>query len=240
MCLLPARLVPRPERLTPAAWARLPEPLRPGRPRLWLARVEDLRGAVAPLADALLDSGERERAAAFHRAADRDGYRVAHVCLRLLLGAHLGIEPSQVPLVRRPCPVCRAPHGRPDVPGVPLCFSLSRTAGWCLIAFADTAVGADIERLPASDVVSGLTETLHPREAAELAACPPDRRAAAFARVWTRKEAYLKGLGTGLGRDPSLDHLGACARGPRRVPGWVVDDVAVGPGHAAAVAVADP
>ncbi|MET9762292.1 4'-phosphopantetheinyl transferase superfamily protein [Streptomyces sp. NPDC006372] len=229
----------RPERLTPGAWARHPEPPRPRRPRLWLARVEELSGAVAPLADALLDSGERARAAALRRAADRDGYRVAHVCLRLLLGAYLGVAPSDVPLVRRPCPVCRAPHGRPDVPGVPLCFSVSRTAGLCLLAFADTAVGTDIERLPGPDLVAALTPTLHPREAAELAACPPDLRPAAFARVWTRKEAYLKGLGTGLGRDLRSDHLGATPHGPRRMPGWVVDDVAVGIGCAAAVAVAE-
>lgn len=239
MCLLPARPVLRPERLTSAAWTRPPEPPRAGRPRVWLARVEDLRDAVAPLAGTLLDSGERARAAALHRAADRDGYRVAHVCLRLLLGAYLGVEPSDVTFVRRPCPVCRGPHGRPDVPGVPLCFSVSRTEGLCLLAFADTAVGADIERLPGSDVVAALTDTLHPREAAELAACPPQGRPAAFARVWTRKEAYLKGLGTGLGRDLRSDHLGASARGPRRMPGWTVDDVAVGRGHTAAVAVAE-
>ncbi|MER5830711.1 4'-phosphopantetheinyl transferase superfamily protein [Streptomyces sp. NPDC002130] len=239
MCLLPARPLQRPERLTPAAWARPPQPPRPGRPRLWLARVEDLHGAVARLADVVLDSGERARAAALHRAADRDGYRVAHVCLRMLLGAHLGVEPSDVPLVRQPCPLCGGPHGRPDVPGVPLCFSVSRTAGLCLLAFADSAVGADIERLPAPEVVSALTVTLHPREAAELAACPPDRRPAAFARLWTRKEAYLKGLGTGLGRDLGLDHLGGSAAGPGRVPGWAVDDVAVGQGCAAAVAVAE-
>ncbi|MEU0169693.1 4'-phosphopantetheinyl transferase superfamily protein [Streptomyces iakyrus] len=201
--------------------------------------MEDLRCAVAPLADPLLDSGEKARAAAFRRAADRDGYRVTHVCLRMLLGAYLGVEPPEVPLVRRPCPVCRDPHGRPDVPGVSLCFSVSRSAGLCLLAFADAAVGADIERLPASDVVSALTATLHPREAAELAACPPDRRPAAFARVWTRKEAYLKGLGIGLGRDLRLDHVGASTRGPCQVPGWAVDDVAVGRGCAAAVAVAE-
>ncbi|MGI5425861.1 4'-phosphopantetheinyl transferase family protein [Streptomyces sp. CA-179760] len=229
----------RPERLTTAVWARPPEPPRPGRPRVWLARVEDLLGVVAPLAGTLLDSGERARAAALRRAVDRDGYRVAHVCLRLLLGAYLEVEPSKVTFVRRPCPVCRGPHGRPDVPGVPLCFSLSRTAGLCLLAFADTTVGADIERLPDPDAVAALTATLHPREADELAACPPEGRPAAFARVWTRKEAYLKGLGTGLGRDPGLDHLGACARGPRRMPGWTVDDVAVGAEAAAAFAVAE-
>ncbi|MFF6953476.1 4'-phosphopantetheinyl transferase family protein [Streptomyces iakyrus] len=229
----------RPELLTSAVWARLPEPPRPGRPRVWLARVEDLSGAVAPLAGTLLDSGERARAAALRRAADRDGYRVAHVSLRLILGAYLEVEPSEVMFVRRPCPVCGGPHGRPDVPGAPLCFSLSRTDGLCLLAFADTTVGVDIERLPDPDAVAALTATLHPREAEELAACPADLRPAAFARVWTRKEAYLKGLGTGLGRDLGLDRLGASERGARRMPGWTVEDVAVGPGHAAAVAVAE-
>jgi 4'-phosphopantetheinyl transferase len=58
--------------------------------------------------------------------------------------------------------------------------------------------------------------------------------------VWTRKEAYLKGLGIGLGRDLRLDHVGASARGPRQVPGWAIADVAVEPGYAAAVAVAVP
>ncbi|MEV5548477.1 4'-phosphopantetheinyl transferase superfamily protein [Streptomyces sp. NPDC052309] len=201
--------------------------------------MDELRGVVAPLADSLLDSRERARAAALHRPADQDGYRVAHVGLRMLLGAYLGVEPSDVTLVRQPCPLCRAPHGRPDVPGVPLRFSLSRTDGLCLLAFADTAVGADVETLPASDVVAGLATMLHPEETAELAACPPDRRPAAFARVWTRKEAYLKGLGTGLARDLRLDRLGTCACGPCRVPGWAVDDVAVETGYAAAVAVAE-
>ncbi|MBZ9640969.1 4'-phosphopantetheinyl transferase superfamily protein [Streptomyces sp. PSKA30] len=229
-----------PELLVPAVWARPLAPPRSGRPpRLWLARVETLRDVVAPLAESVLDSGERARAAALRSAADRDGYRVAHIGLRLLLGACLGIEPANVPLVRQPCPMCQAPHGRPAVPGADLCFSLSRSGGLCLLAFAATAVGADIEQLPASDVVDDVGAMLHRREAAELAACPPERRPAAFARTWARKEAYLKGLGTGLGRDLCLDHLSTSPHAPSRVPGWVIHDVAAGPDHAAAVAVAE-
>ncbi|MEV8593519.1 4'-phosphopantetheinyl transferase family protein [Streptomyces sp. NPDC052013] len=209
-------------------------------PRLWLARVADLSAVVAPLAESVLDGAERERAAAYRRAADQEAYRVTHVGLRLLLGACLGVDPSDVPFVRLPCPVCGAPHGRPAVPGADVCFSVSRSGGLCLLAFAGTAVGADVERLPAAETVTDLTATLHPRERAELAACPPDERPAAFARAWTRKEAYLKGRGTGLGRDLRLDRLGTTVGAPCPVPGWVVADVAAGEAYAAAVAVAEP
>ncbi|MFK4595017.1 4'-phosphopantetheinyl transferase [Streptomyces pristinaespiralis] len=226
----------RPEDLVPAAWAE-PAPPRPGAPRLWLARVEDLRDVVAPVAASVLDDGERAREAALRRAVDRDGYRVAHVGLRLLLGAYLGIDPPDVPLARAPCPQCRGPHGRPVVREAAMHFSVSRTPGYCLLAFAVTEVGVDLEKVPSSAVVEETSPALHPRETAELAACPPADRPAAFARAWTRKEAYLKALGTGLGRDPRSDHLGTSSHAPARVPGWSVSDVCVAAGYEAAVVV---
>jgi 4'-phosphopantetheinyl transferase len=54
--------------------------------------------------------------------------------------------------------------------------------------------------------------------------------------LWTRKEAYLKGLGTGLGRDLALDYLGTAAP-ELRPPDWHVADLPMPPGHAAAFAV---
>lgn len=59
---------------------------------------------------------------------------------------------------------------------------------------------------------------------------PPEGCPTAFARLWARKEAYLKGLGTGFGRDIAADDV----RGD--LPGWCVTDLPAGPGHAAAVA----
>jgi 4'-phosphopantetheinyl transferase len=53
--------------------------------------------------------------------------------------------------------------------------------------------------------------------------------------MWTRKEAYLKALGTGLSRDPAEDYLGADAA--RRPAGWTLLDIFAGPRHNAAVAV---
>ncbi|MCT4351880.1 4'-phosphopantetheinyl transferase superfamily protein [Streptomyces sp. Je 1-79] len=224
--------------LTPEVWQRPGEPLRPGEsPHVWFAWTDALHDLAGAPADLVLDAEEQARGAAFRQKDDRAGHRSAHVALRLLLGARLGVEPSQVPLVRDPCPLCGAPHGRPAVRGSPLHFSLSRSGGCCLIALAATPVGVDVERIPDPATAREAGAVLHPRERIELAACPAEARPAAFTRAWARTEAYLKALGTGLGRGPDRDYLGTSSRGPAPMAGWAITDVAVPTACAAAVAV---
>ncbi|MEU8027634.1 4'-phosphopantetheinyl transferase superfamily protein [Streptomyces sp. NPDC049099] len=198
-------------------------------------------GAGAVAADlALLDESERRRAARFRRVADRDLYVAVHLALRRALAGYLGLPPQDVVLVREPCPGCGGPHGRPAVAGAAgaLHFSLSHSHGLALIALAAVPVGADIQRLPGPDTVEVCSAALHPAERAELAAVPEPERPAAFARLWSRKEAYLKGLGIGLARPAHADYLGdTVADRPR---GWTVGNVPCGPGHAAAVALRGP
>ncbi|GHF15466.1 hypothetical protein GCM10014715_83420 [Streptomyces spiralis] len=211
-----------------------------GRPGLWLVRAEAFRPVAARLASSVLDGAETERAAALRETRDRDTYLSGHVAMRLLLGAHLGVPPVDVPLERLPCPQCGEPHGRPAVRGDPVHFSLSHSGGLCLLAFAATPVGVDVETVPGLAVADEVGACLHPRESAELSELRTVDRPAAFARVWARKEAYLKGLGTGLGRAMSLDYLGARRSAPATVRGWTIRDVAVDDGYAAAVAVRRP
>ena len=203
-------------------------------PQLWSLRVSGY--PLRPVDDDVLDAAERQRAARFVRPADRDRYRVAHVGLRQLLGAYLGIAPADVELTREPCPGCGREHGRPAVVGTPLHFSLSHAGDLVVFAVADTPVGVDVEEVPSSDVLPGLTAVLHPLERAELEALALDERAWAFARCWTRKEAFLKGTGMGLGGDPTGVCVGAGPE-PLAPAGWQLADVAVADGYAAACAV---
>ncbi|PSJ26605.1 4-phosphopantetheinyl transferase [Streptosporangium nondiastaticum] len=224
-----------------------------GPPRVWLLNLAGLRPAGStnedqaagePLDaalrdhDRILDPAERERAAAFVRDLHRDRYIASHIGLRLLLGAYLATDPAEVVLVREPCPGCGGPHGRPAVAGAPLHFNLSHAGDLALFAFADTPVGADVEQLQPADVVEEVARVLHPTETAELAALPAEQRPEAFARCWTRKEAYLKGTGTGLSENPSVTYVGT-GPGPASPAGWTLSDVEAVPGYAAAVAVAN-
>ncbi|WFB06779.1 4'-phosphopantetheinyl transferase superfamily protein [Streptomyces sp. LX-29] len=211
-----------------------------GGPQTWLLSVSEytseLEGYVA---EKILDAQERERVAAFLRDEDRERYTAAHVGLRRLLGAYLDLEPSEVPFIREPCPGCGEPHGRPAVRGGALHFNMSHAADLVLFAFAGTPIGVDVERVQSVEVVDQIAPSLHPRERTELAVLPPAERPAAFARCWTRKEAYLKGLGTGLSRDPATDYV---STGVATVPvgSWSLADIPVDhvrSGYAAAWAV---
>ncbi|MCH0542325.1 4'-phosphopantetheinyl transferase superfamily protein [Streptomyces sp. MUM 203J] len=208
----------------------------PGQLDLWLVRPPKTGGA-ASLDLSPLDRNERHRAASFVRPADGLLYASAHLALRRLLGAYLGIAARDVTFVREPCPCCGKSHGRPAVatPDPPLHFSLSHSSGLALVAVAAVTVGADLEKLPRAETVAICSEALHPGEREELARVPETERQELFSRLWTRKEAYLKGLGTGLSRSPSADYLGADPA--RRPAGWSVIDIPSGPRHAAAVAV---
>ncbi|MFB7557408.1 4'-phosphopantetheinyl transferase family protein [Streptomyces brevispora] len=228
-------LLPDPLPPLTSALPRQPWP-GPAGPRLWLVATAAHQETVTRYAPLVLDPAELARAEEFRRPGDRATYMCAHVGLRRLLGAHLGIAPRAVLVARAPCPCCGEPHGRPVLPGGRLHFSLSHCEGLSLIAVAATPVGVDIEPVPAPETVMEATDVLHPAESAELTALAPDPGAAAFARVWTRKEAYLKGIGVGLGADPSAEYVGS-GPVPSAPAGWLLADVTVPAGHRAAVAL---
>ncbi|MEU8591483.1 4'-phosphopantetheinyl transferase superfamily protein [Streptomyces sp. NPDC048664] len=221
----------------PSALSLTEPPVRPRTPSVWTADAEREGDRAARLAPAVLSEGELTRAAALRREEDRLTYLLAHVALRQLLAAATGRTPRAVRLVRDPCPCCGGPHGRPSLDDGSVHFSLSHSGPMVLLALSSTPVGADIERLPDPQTVADVVRMLHPKEIAELRALDTAEGPLAFARVWTRKEAYLKGLGTGLAGGLSRDYLGTGVYPALSPAGWSVADVAAPDGFAAAVAV---
>lgn len=79
-------------------------------------------------------------------------------------------------------------------------FNLSHSHELALLAISQRGqLGVDLERVDERRDIEGLSRyAFSPREQAALAATAPAQRRAAFFRIWTRKEAYLKALGMGL------------------------------------------
>lgn len=207
-----------------------------GEAHVWWWRVPE---RTDPADLALLSTDEFHRALcmlAERNAAEFVGTRAR---ARRALAALLQIQPTGVELGRRCCPGCGSSgHGPPQLtrPALPLAISLSRTAGWGILAVgAGASVGVDAEALrPVHESLyagSVLTDT----ERRHLDAAPPgEARHRAFHRVWTRKESVVKAVGVGLaGTD--LDRLdtrpgergpiGLTHHGADGTTEWTVEDL---------------
>jgi 4'-phosphopantetheinyl transferase len=94
----------------------------------------------------------------------------------------------------------------------------------------------DIEALPQIGTANDVITLLHPDERIEILEAEPSERSAVFGCIWTRKEAYLKGIGIGITADLASDYLGAGGRAASP-SGWTVASIPVSAGYAGAVAV---
>lgn len=175
----------------------------------------DLDATDEPAAEQLLDAEELRRAARFAFPKHARRYRQAHVALRRLLALRLGADAAGLRFAL-------GPHGKPKLSGTSesLAFNLSDSEDMALIAIAPAGeIGIDVERLRGIPDAHELA-AVHfcAREAGWLAAAvTDDQRDRRFLRMWTRKEACLKAIGTGLSIpsasfDAGLsDHTSTCA-----------------------------
>jgi 4'-phosphopantetheinyl transferase len=164
---------------------------------MWLA---DTGACPADHALAWLSPVERQRAARFRFARDRDRYLAAHVALRWLIARQTGRAPARQRFTTDA-------FGKPWLDEPAGCrFNISYADGVALIGLSDRAeIGVDIEAdRPLDDMIelADLHFTAEERRHLGAKADPAARRFAFFCG-WSRKEACLKALGTGLSLPPA-------------------------------------
>ncbi|MHC6231347.1 4'-phosphopantetheinyl transferase family protein [Arthrobacter sp. MMS24-T111] len=175
--------------------------------------------AVRSDAERLLDGVELARAKAMAPAAGT-AFLAGRLAQRDFAASLLSVSAADLATAYG-CPHCGTGpdlgHGRPGYTyrgsPVPLALSLSRAGGWTLLAAVPdaapgTRLGTDIED-PARTGFDGFDGlALAPAERLALRGVTADLLPAARARLWARKEAWLKMTGEGLSRMPSsLDVL---------------------------------
>ncbi len=169
---------------------RVAQPLDEGDCHCWIWNIS--AKSDGGLSTRTLDERETEIARRFVFEEDRSSYVLCHRVLRLLLSSYLGCAPSEISMNL-------SEFGKPVLVGSGgwLHFSLSHTSSHALLAVARYPVGADIERVR---LIEPEVAAMHFSEAEQLqlAAYRGSDWTAAFFRCWTRKEAILKGEGTGL------------------------------------------
>lgn len=160
---------------------------------------------------ALLDAAERDRAARFRFEHLRIRHVAAHAGMRRLLGEWLDLDPASVPLTTtgngKPVlgPEAAALAGSRARTVAPH-FNLTHCEAVGYLGIATFEIGVDVEATRPLADLDALAEACCSRnECARLARLPAASRAAAFLRLWTRKEAALKAWGTGIGEVPLPD-----------------------------------
>jgi 4'-phosphopantetheinyl transferase len=179
-----------------------PEPpaqlaLDPRRIDVWCAFLADIDAARRwRQYPALLDEGERRRARALRRPADRRRHVAARALVRTVLSRYRSPAPQDWRFIADA-------HGRPQLSPEhqwpELQFNIAHTAGVVVLAVtAGAAVGVDVETSRRRTDTVALERYFAPTERAALEALPAAARRRRFFELWTLKEAYLKARGLGL------------------------------------------
>lgn len=115
-----------------------------------------------------------------------------------MLAPLLGIAPEAIAFTT-------GAHGKPLLDGVAaasgIFFNLSHSDNLGLVGWAQgREIGVDVERWrEMRDEAALVRRYFSPAEVAAYEALPAAQRTEAFFNCWTRKEAYIKAIGRGLG-----------------------------------------
>jgi 4'-phosphopantetheinyl transferase len=199
---------------------------------------------VSTLAGALSEA-ELARARRYHFDRDRRRFLVARGELRRILACELGVDSQAIEFVY-------GPYGKPSLAppfdATGLRFNLAHSDELAVVALCHRGeVGIDVEAVrPMRDEAELVRICLSQREQQEYRSIDPASRNAAFFSGWTRKEAFIKGLGKGLSHPLDSFDVSLAPQMPSQIHrvgnlsgeecGWCLASFIPAPGYIAAVA----
>lgn len=164
---------------------------------VWCAALSEFASELQPL-NALLSSAERDKAERFRFAKDRNHFVARRGILRGILSRYLERPPSKIDF-------CGGRFGKPEIKGElvrgGLRFSVSHSGDLALYAVTRACpIGVDVEYIrPFPHLEEIALRFFSPRETKVLMSLPREHRMEVFFSYWTRKEAFLKATGEGIG-----------------------------------------
>ena len=162
-----------------------------------------------------LSPEEQKRASGFKFAEHKDHFVIFHGFMRRVLAGYLAVEASSliVKIAEKGKPYLVFPDNKT----CPLKFNLSHTEDIALLAVGSgQEVGIDIENRRRNSDWQGIARRFcTPEEQQALfSSGSMEQQREAFFDLWTRKEAYIKVLGSGLALSPAQFSLTVAPRPP--------------------------
>jgi 4'-phosphopantetheinyl transferase len=169
-------------------------PLDDSRIDVWHVSSAHVRSAVIPDLYKTLSRQETDRVQRFRTSELSQSFIISRGFLRLILASYVNADPRSVEFVY-------GSNGKPHlVNTIGLEFNVSHSSGQIVFACGrDCKIGIDIEAIrPMKDLQAVAQMCFTQEELTQLTVASPDAYERAFYLCWTRKEAYLKAIGTGL------------------------------------------
>ena len=152
--------------------------------------------------------------------------KIAHQLLNRLISLYLHIPEQEIGFQK-------SEHGKPYLQTDPaLHFNISHTDGCIAFVFSTSSpVGIDVEKNSRKTNISRIARrTFLPEEIAHLEHLDEVEKQQYFFRCWTRTEAFLKGIGTGLSVSFTDEKI------QKEYTFWTVETINVPDGYTGSVA----
>ena len=140
---------------------------------------------------------DKSASSRLHDEQDRNTYLFCHTLLRLIISKKLNTHPSEIQLNS---------DGKikPHIDGLPLFFNISHTRNAFILALCDTfEVGVDLEEVNRELDFNSIIRRFFSASESTFILESPEDAINRFFLIWTRKEALLKAIGTGIISDLS-------------------------------------
>lgn len=226
-------------------WKTPPSPIQlsPNEIHLWRVDLTSSTIENSPKKD-LLSDDEVARAKKFHFRRDREAFVRAREALRCILARYVPYPPNKIRFFYQP-------NGKPELVAaqnsIGLNFNLSHSGDFAIIGVTlGRRIGVDVERYRTLEFLEIALRYFSSSESRQLTALPPNQLQNNFFACWTRKEAFLKALGEGIGvllphvsvtvaqlESPKLIEFQGNADASLR---WSLADTQMSEGYAAALA----
>lgn len=160
----------------------------------------------------ILDAAEQAHAEKIKNDLLHKRYVEVHGRLRNILAQTLNEPPEKIK-------INKAEHGKPYLPDTPeLAFNLSHSADTLVIAVGwNCQLGVDVEFCkPRTNLIGLVEKCFAEEESAYWLKLPEAQKTHEFYRFWTRKEAFVKATGRGIGLG-----LNRCVINPENQAGFL-------------------
>lgn len=139
-----------------------------------------------------ITSEEKLIADKFHFSEDRETYLLCHGLIRSILSMKLGINPSEVIFNYNI-------NNKPGLPGNPLYFNITHVRGAFAFVISNSFyAGIDIENTDRSINILPIINSFFSKKERKFILASKVNELENFYMLWTRKEALLKAIGTGI------------------------------------------